>query len=143
MIHVLAALSLLAAGMVNFFAGFMGLFPGLLEVAAADPESDETAVGAIELLGTPYGRYALAHLAGAGLQLIGGSWLSLLMRGPLLHGVALLCAVSLGLEAWGWALKGALSLWAVPGAVAGVLTGTLYGLELRSRATRGEVDVTP
>ncbi len=134
---VLAALSLLAAGMVNFFAGFMGLFPGLFEVAAADPESAETSVGVAELLRTPYGRYAVAHLVGAGLQMVGGSWLSLLTRGPLIHGLVFLCAVSVGLEAWGWVLTGALSLWVVPGAVAGVSTGALYARALQSRMASG------
>ncbi|MEN8159333.1 MAG: hypothetical protein ABFS41_04580 [Myxococcota bacterium] len=127
----LAGLSLMLAGVVNLLAGFLGLFPGLFEASAADPGSD-SAVGWLELVGTPYGRYAVGHLVGSGLQLVGGSRIGRLMRSPLFHGLAVLCAVSLGLELWGWALKETLSPLAAPGLVAAALTGLVYGRLLQS-----------
>lgn len=130
---IITALSLLAAGMVNFFAGFLGLFPGLFELALGEPDDAPESVGVLELLGTSYGRYAIGHLVGAGLQLVAGSWLGVLTRGPLLHSLAALCVLCAGLEAWGWWLKGEFSAWALPGATASVLTGALYALELRRR----------
>jgi len=134
-ISILAGLSLIFAGIVNLVAGFMGLFPGLFEASVANAQSEGAdSVGFLALLGTPYGRYAIAHLAGAGLQLAGGSWFGWLARSPLLHCVAVLCAVSLGLELWGWALKGTLSVLSVPGVVAAVLTATVYVQLLRGKA---------
>jgi hypothetical protein len=86
------------------------------------------------LASTPYGRYSIAHLTGAFLQLTGGSWFGWLTRPPLIHSVAVLCVVSLGLELWGWALKGTLSVLSVPGFAAAVLTATVYAQLLRSKA---------
>jgi len=134
-ISFVAALSLIIAGLANLIAGFLGLFPGMFEAAAANPQPDGTeAIRVSTLMATPYGRYALGHLAGAGLQLVGGSFFPWLARsgGPLLHGLALLCLVSLGLELWGWMLKGALSPLSVPGLAAAALVATTYARLLRT-----------
>jgi hypothetical protein len=113
----------------------MGLFPGLFEASVADSRSEGAdAVGWLALLGTPYGRYAIAHLVGASLQLAGGSAFGWLTRSPLVHTLGLLCVVSLGLELWGWVLKGTLSPLSVPGLAAAVLTAAVYGHLLHTRA---------
>lgn len=132
---ILAGLSLICAGIVNLVAGFMGLFPGLFEASAAGaPSQAEGSVGLLALVGTPYGRYAVAHLTGAVLQLSGGSWLGPLSRSPLVHCLPVLCGVSLGLELWGWALKGTLSVLAAPGLAAALFTAVAYAGRLRGRA---------
>ena len=134
-ISTLAGLSLILAGVVNLVAGFMGLFPGLFEASAANAQPEGAgSVGLLALLGTPYGRYAIAHLAGAGVQLAGGSWFEWLTRSPFIHAVAALCVVSLGLEVWGWVMKGALSFLSVPGLVAAILTAIVYSQLLRAKA---------
>ena len=123
------------AGIVTLIAGFMGLFPGMLEASVSTSDSSEVdSVGLLSLLGTSYGRYAIAHLAGAGVQLAGGSWIRLLAHPPSTHGLAVLCVVSLGLEVWGWVLKGALTALSAPGLAAGMLTAVVYGRTLRERA---------
>jgi hypothetical protein len=128
-------LSLIAAGLVNLVAGFMGLFPGMFEASATSAgTSDAGSIDLVTLVGTPYGRYALAHLAGAGLQLGGGSWIRLLAEPPFTHSLAVLCFLSLSLEAWGWALKGSLTALSGPGLAAAVLTAMVYGRALRARA---------
>lgn len=122
------------AGVVNLVAGFMGLFPGMFEASASTsgPANNGT-VSLSALLGTPYGRYAVAHLVGAFLQLNGGSWIRVLVRAPWTHALAVLCIVSLGLEIWAWALKGALTVLSVPGLLAAVLTAVVYERAIRAR----------
>lgn len=132
----LTALALIAAGVVNFIAGFLGLFPGLFEAGTGRPEGGASgSVGLVELLGTPYGRYAVGHLFGAGLQVAGAQLLrsAVLTTAPMVHVLALLAAASLGLEGWGWALKGSLSLLSLPGFAAAGLCLALYGQRLRGR----------
>jgi hypothetical protein len=106
----------------------------MFEASVASADSAASDVGLLGLLRTSYGRYALAHLVGGGLQLGGGSWIRTLGEPPLLHGLPALGAVSLGLEAWGWALKGSLTVLSVPGMVAAGLVGFVYVGALRKGA---------
>lgn len=135
---IIAGVSLILAGVVNLTAGLLGLFPGMFEAAVANPQSDGArSVGLASLLGTPYGRYAIGHVAGAGIQLAGGSWFVWLSRSqsPLYHSLGVLCLVSLGLELWGWALKVALSPLSTPGLAAAALSGIVYIRLLQARAS--------
>jgi hypothetical protein len=107
---------LLALATVNFISGLLALFPALFEVAmgrAVDPARSSTGgdVALLELLGTPYGAFAIALLVGAALQYAAvGALGSLLRDGSrgvfLIAGLALLTA---GLEVWGVYFKGQLS----------------------------------
>jgi hypothetical protein len=58
----------------------------------------------------------------------------LLAEPPFTHSLAVLCFLSLSLEAWGWALKGSLTALSGPGLAAAVLTAMVYGRALRARA---------
>ena len=126
---IITGVLLILAGLVNLIAGFLGLFPGMFEAATANPQPEGAgSVGLASLLGTPYGRYAIGHIAGAGIQLAGGSWFAWLNRShsPFFHSLVALCLVSLGLELWGWAFKGALSPLSIPGLAAAALSGIVY-----------------
>jgi hypothetical protein len=139
-IAILTGLFLLCAGMVNLLAGFLAIFPGLLEVGLSRPpgaDTDTVTLGS--LLATPYGRYALGHLLGAAAQLAGGGYTTVIARarGPLVHSLAALCVVTLGLELWGWTFKGELTRLAIPGFAAALLCASLYVSRVAGRSRRG------
>lgn len=128
---------LIAAGLLNGWVGLLSLFPGLFEAGLSEgqqPESSEVTLGT--LLAGSYGRLAVAHLAGSAGQLGAGSWIGLLAgrSGPFVHLLPVLALACLGLEAWGWAFKGYLTGFAVPGVLAGA--GCVYIYIDRVRVSR-------
>ena len=147
-VAVAAGLALIAAGLVNLVAGFLGLFPALFEAAASGSGASSGAAATgdddlrvVDLLATPYGRYALANLLGAFAQMAGGSWIAQIVRAgaPLVHALAVLAALSLGSEVLTFALKGSLSALSAPGLAAAGLVAAVWGLALRrERAGGGE-----
>ncbi len=109
----------------------MALFPGLIEAGVSDDMSVDQ--GLFAMLATPYGLYSLALLAGAFIQMTGGSYLNLIVRSSRMATQLLLAlaCLSIGLEIWGIAFKGSVTIFAIPGSVAGILC--FYLLVFRDR----------
>ena len=122
---------LIIAGIVNLIVGFMVLFPGLFEAGVSDDMSPTQ--GLISLLTTRYGFYAIALLVGAFIQMTGGSYLNLIMKNSKMASqlLIILACLSIGLEIWGYAFKGSLTVFAIPGIVAGIMC--FYLLKFRDR----------
>lgn len=109
--------------------GFLALFPGLIEAGLAQSQvANENDITLMALVKTGYGLYALCHLLGGGLQVMGGSNVGSLRNAgtPLTYALLALSALSFGLEAWGWFFKGSLTVFSIPGLVAGTLCLLLY-----------------
>lgn len=109
------------SGIINLIVGFMALFPGMFEAGVSSTASEQENFFA--LLGTKYGLYAIALFVSAGVQMILGSYINLLVRAraiaiPVLSA---LIVVSVGLELWGYLFKSYLTVFAVPGIVAGLV----------------------
>ena len=109
--------------------GFLALFPGMFEAGMAQSQvANENDITLMALVKTGYGFYALCHLLGGGLQVMGGSNVGILRNAgnPVIYALIVLSGLSLGLEAWGWFFKGSLTVFSIPGTVAGMLCLLLY-----------------
>jgi hypothetical protein len=116
--------------------GFLALFPGLFEVGLSQSRVDANQTGIfIVLLTTGYGLYAVSHLIGSAVQLLGGSYIWMIVRNnnQVIYAFIILAVISLGLEVWGWLYKGYPTFFAIPGIVAGSLCVYLYYSAFRRR----------
>jgi hypothetical protein len=109
----------------------MALFPGLFEAGVTDDMS--ASQGFIAMLTTRYGLYALALLEGAFIPMTGGSYIKLIVRnGRIATGLLItLACISITLEIWGFVIKGTVTIFAIPGAVAGIMC--FYLLKFKDR----------
>ena len=99
----------------------MALFPGMFEAGVSSAASEQETL--LALLGTRYGLYAVALLAGAVVQSASGSYLHFMVRSraiavPMLTA---LIVVSFGLEIWSYFFKGHITVLAAPGFAAGLM----------------------
>lgn len=128
-IAIATGVLLIITGLINLIVGFLALFPGLFEVGVSEAQLGESQpTSFIVLASTSYGLYAVCHLIGSAIQIIGGSYFSLVLAKnyPLIHALIAISAITLGLEIWSWYFKGYLTVFAIPGVMSGALCIHMY-----------------
>lgn len=131
---IITGIFLILTGILNLFVGLLALFPGLFEASLSPSQFNNSQSDLfISMLTTSYGLYAICHLAGSVVQICGGSYIRVISGkgNPLIHALAVLAVLSLGLEIYGWLFKDYLTFFATPGIITGVLCFYLYFTDIQ------------